>query len=159
MQQDRSNTQQPAIDIGPISRIATGFAVELFVRWNEQVTNGEYIYDAYRFIYPLPVEVEPGLESVTYYLDAAKTAILQLAQAMATQETDSMLSDEKKKLLSDLAIGKNVTSSMTTADQLAAIRKQMDNVLASNSKIVVDADYKALSELVAKEKKSDTKKS
>ena len=70
-----------------------------------------------------------------------------------------MLSDEKKKLLSDLAIGKNVTSSMTTDDQLAAIRKQMDNVLASNSKIAVDADYKALSELVAKEKKSDTKKS
>jgi hypothetical protein len=72
-----------------------------------------------------------------------------------------MLSDEKKKLLSDLAIGKNVTSSMTTDDQLAAIRKQMDNVLASNSKIVVDTDYKALSELVAKEKekKSDNKKS
>ena len=68
-----------------------------------------------------------------------------------------MLSDEKKKLLSDLAIGKNVTSSMTTADQLAAIRKQMDNVLASNSKIIVDADYKALSELVAKEKEKKPK--
>ena len=68
-----------------------------------------------------------------------------------------MLSDKKKKLLSDLAIGKNVTSSMTTADQLAAIRKQMDNVLASNSKIVVDADYKALSELVAKEKEKKPK--
>ena len=68
-----------------------------------------------------------------------------------------MLSDKKKKLLSDLAIGKNVTSSMTTDDQLAAIRKQMDNVLASNSKIVVDADYKALSELVAKEKEKKPK--
>ena len=73
-----------------------------------------------------------------------------------------MLSDEKKKLLSDLAIGKNVTSEMSDNEQFAALRKQMDNVLASNSKIVVDADYKALSELVAKEKeekKSDTKKS
>jgi hypothetical protein len=69
-----------------------------------------------------------------------------------------MLSDKKKKLLSDLAIGKNVTSSMTTDDQLAAIRKQMDNVLASNSKIAVDADYKALSELVAKEKKRKVSK-
>jgi len=68
-----------------------------------------------------------------------------------------MLSDEKKKLLSDLAIGKNVTSSMTTDDQLAAIRKQMDNVLASNPKITVDADYKALSELVAKEKEKKPK--
>ena len=68
-----------------------------------------------------------------------------------------MLSDEKKKLLSDLAIGKNVTSSMTTDDQLAAIRKQMDNVLASNPKIVIDADYKALSELVAKEKEKKPK--
>ena len=73
-----------------------------------------------------------------------------------------MLSDEKKKLLSDLAIGKNVTSEMSDDEQFAAIRKQMDNVLASNSKIIVDADYKALSELVAKEKeekKSDAKKS
>lgn len=83
---DKSNIQQPAIDIGPISRTATGFAVELFVRWNEQVANSEYTYDAYRFSYSLPVEVEPGIESVTYYLEAAKTAILQLAQAMATQE-------------------------------------------------------------------------
>lgn len=83
---DKSNIQQPAIDIGPISRTATGFVVELFVRWNEKISDGEYAYDAYRFIYSLPVEVEPGIESVTYYLEAAKTAILQLAQAMALQE-------------------------------------------------------------------------
>ena len=72
-----------------------------------------------------------------------------------------MLSDEKKKLLSDLAIGKNVTSEMSDDAQFAALRKQMDNVLASNSKIVIDADYKALSELIVKEKekKSGTKKS
>ena len=69
-----------------------------------------------------------------------------------------MLSDEKKKLLSDLAIGKNVTSEMSDNEQFAAIRKQMDNVLASNTKIVVDADYKALSELVAKEKEKKTTK-
>jgi RNA-splicing ligase RtcB len=70
----------------------------------------------------------------------------------------SMLSDEKKKLLSDLAIGKNVTSEMSDNEQFAALRKQMDNVLASNSKIVVDADYKTLSELVAKEKEKKTTK-
>jgi hypothetical protein len=68
----------------------------------------------------------------------------------------SMLSDEKKKLLSDLAIGKNVTSEMSENEQFAALRKQMENVLASNSEIVVDADYKALSELVAKEKEKKT---
>jgi len=67
-----------------------------------------------------------------------------------------MLSDEKKKLLSDLAIGKNVTSEMSENEQFAALRKQMENVLASNSEIVVDADYKALSELVAKEKEKKT---
>ena len=83
---DKSNIQQPDIDIGPISRTTTGFAVELFVRWNETLTDDEYTYDAYRFVYSLPVEVEPGLESVTYYLDVAKTSIIQLAQAMATQE-------------------------------------------------------------------------
>jgi hypothetical protein len=83
---DKSNIQQPAIDIGPISRTVTGFAVELFVRWNEILAGNEYTYDAYRFVYSLPVEVEPGIESVTYYLDVAKTSIIQLAQAMATQE-------------------------------------------------------------------------
>ena len=83
---DKSNIQQPSIDIGPISRTATGFAVELFVRWNETLLDDEYTYDAYRFIYQLPLEVEPGIESVTYYLDTAKTFIIQLAQAMAIQE-------------------------------------------------------------------------
>lgn len=83
---DKSNIQQPAIDIGPISRTATGFAVELFVRWNETISGEEYTYTAYRFVYPLPVEVEPGLESVTYYVAAAQTAIVQLAQTMLLQE-------------------------------------------------------------------------
>ena len=69
-----------------------------------------------------------------------------------------MLTEEKKKVLSDVASGKNITSSMTIDEQVAAIRKQMDNVLASNSKIVVDADYKTLSELVAKEKKRKVSK-
>lgn len=83
---DKSNIQQPAIDIGPISRTTTGFAVELLVRWNETISDGEYTYEAYRFIYPLPVEVEPGIESVTYYVAAAQTAIIQLAQSMLVQE-------------------------------------------------------------------------
>ena len=64
-----------------------------------------------------------------------------------------MLTDTKKKVLSDLAIGKNVTSTMSVDDQVAALRKQMDLVLAANSKVEIDADYKTLSELVEKEKK------
>lgn len=64
-----------------------------------------------------------------------------------------MLTDEKKKILSDLAVGKNVTSSLSADKQFAALRKQMDLVLKANPKVEIDADYKALSELVEKEKK------
>lgn len=64
-----------------------------------------------------------------------------------------MLTDAKKKVLSDLAIGKNVTSAISADDQFSALRKQMDLVLKANPKVEIDADYKALSELVEKEKK------
>ena len=84
--QDKSNIQQPAIDIGPISRTATGVAVELFVRWNEQATDDGYTYDAYRFMYPLPPEVSPGKEAVEYYISQAESAILLQAQNLMAQE-------------------------------------------------------------------------
>jgi hypothetical protein len=93
--QDRSNIQMPGCKLGPIVKNGGGWVIkDLLIRWNErteikQTEQGEqteYIYDAYRFDYQLPVEVEPGIESVTYYLEAAKTEIIQLAQAIATQE-------------------------------------------------------------------------
>jgi hypothetical protein len=68
-----------------------------------------------------------------------------------------MLSDEKKKLLSDLAIGKNVTSSMTMDEQVAAIRKQVDLILVAYPKSEIDLDYKRLSEVVAAEEVKKTK--
>jgi hypothetical protein len=95
--QDRSNIQKPWCELGPIIKRGDGWIIkDLFIRWNEtqetkQTDQGEeieYVYDAYRFDYTLPVEVEPGIESVTYYLEAAKTAILQLAQAMTLQEAE-----------------------------------------------------------------------
>lgn len=65
-----------------------------------------------------------------------------------------MLTVEQKKILSDLAVGKNVSSDMSIDDQIAALRKQMDLVLASNPNVSIDKDYKALSDLVYREKKS-----
>ena len=69
---------------------------DLLVRWNEQTeeredidggeTTVEYVYDAYRFDYELPPKVQPGSESVEFYLEAAQAAVLQLAQDLASQE-------------------------------------------------------------------------
>ena len=83
---DKSNIQQPDLDIGPISRTATGFAVELFVRWNEILAGDEYTYDAYRFVYSLPPEVAPGTEAVEYYVSQAESAIILQAQNLMAQE-------------------------------------------------------------------------
>jgi hypothetical protein len=83
---DKSNIQQPAIDIGPISRTATGFAVELFVRWDEVASGGEYTYTAHRFIYPLPPEVAPGTDAVEYYVGQMESAIVLQAQNLMAQE-------------------------------------------------------------------------
>ena len=67
---------------------------DLLVRWNEQTeeketedgTETEYVYDAHRFDFELPPEVQPGLEAVEFYLEAAQAAILQLAQDLEAQE-------------------------------------------------------------------------
>jgi hypothetical protein len=46
----------------------------------------EYVYDAHRFDFELPPEVQPGLEAVEFYLEAAQVAVLQLAQDLAARE-------------------------------------------------------------------------
>jgi hypothetical protein len=93
--QDKTSIPKPWCELGPITKNGGGWIVkDLLIRWNEQQetkqtdmgTQTEYVYDAYRFDYLLPVEIEPGRESVEYYLDAAKTAIVQLAQDRMAQE-------------------------------------------------------------------------
>jgi hypothetical protein len=93
--QDRSNIQKPWCELGPVAKSAGGWIVkDLLIRWNEtqetrQTDLGEqieYVYDSYRFDYLLPVEIEPGQESVDYYLEAAKDVILKLAQDRLAQE-------------------------------------------------------------------------
>ena len=68
---------------------------DLLVRWNEQIeerdmvggeTVTEYVYDAHRFDYELPPEVQPGIEAIEFYLEAAQATVLQLAQDLAAQE-------------------------------------------------------------------------
>ncbi len=70
-----------------------------------------------------------------------------------------MLTDADKKKISDVASGKNINFSISPEDQFAAIRKQIDLILAANPKIPIDADYKKFSEIVGaeKDKKKDTK--
>lgn len=93
--QDRSNVQQPWFSLGSIEGSDLGWMIRgLLVRWNErqaprQTEAGqeiEYIYDAHRFNYKLPVGVQPGQEAVEYYLEQAKTAVTQLAQDLMAQE-------------------------------------------------------------------------
>jgi hypothetical protein len=97
--QDRSNIQKPWVELGQITKSVGGWIIkDLLVRWNEtQVTKDgqtdmgageqtEFVYDAYRFDYPLPAEVQPGQEAVEYYLEQAKTAIIQTAQDLVAQE-------------------------------------------------------------------------
>jgi len=92
--QDRSSIQKPWCELGPIVKNGGGWIVkDLLIRWNETTETKltdmgeltEYVYDAYRFDYLLPVEIEPGRESVEYYVEAAKDVILQLAQAKCAQ--------------------------------------------------------------------------
>ena len=92
---ERSNIQQPWHGVVNIERDGSRYVVrDLMVRWNEQTeekeiedgTETEYIYDAHRFDFELPPEVQPGLEAVEFYLEAAQAAVLQLAQDLAAQE-------------------------------------------------------------------------
>ena len=92
---ERSNIQQPWHGVVNIERDGSRYVVrDLMVRWNEQTeeketedgAETEYVYDAHRFDYELPPEVQPGLEAVEFYLEAAQAAVLQLAQDLAAQE-------------------------------------------------------------------------
>jgi hypothetical protein len=92
---DKSNVQQKWFSFGKIEHVGPGFQItDLLVRWNEQIgtretddgREPEYTYDAHRFDYELPPEVQPGVEAVEYYLEAAQSAVLQLAQDLAAQE-------------------------------------------------------------------------
>ena len=92
---ERSNIQQPWHGVVNIERDGSRYIIrDLMVRWNEQIeerdmggeTVTEYVYDAHRFDFELPPEVQPGLEAVEFYLEAAQAAVLQLAQDLAAQE-------------------------------------------------------------------------
>jgi len=94
---ESSHKQENWFTMGVISKSITGLGFivkDLIVRWNERqcVINGpdegrtEYIYNAIRFDIELPLEVQPGVESVEYYLEQAKSSILTMAQALASQE-------------------------------------------------------------------------
>jgi hypothetical protein len=93
--EDRSNIKKNWYEFGSITKTFEGWIIkDLLVRWNErqetrQTEAGpetEYVYDAHRFNYEIPVGVQPGQEAVEYYLEQAKTAIVQLAQDSLAQE-------------------------------------------------------------------------
>lgn len=92
---ESSHEQKPWYGLGIIEKRRSGWAIrDLLVRWNERQVERpiceevqiEYQYDAYRFDYLLPVEVQPGVEAVEYYLEQAKSAIQAQAQALSEQE-------------------------------------------------------------------------
>ncbi len=92
---EKSNIQQPWHGVVNIERDGFRYIIrDLMVRWNETTeeketedgTEIEYVYDAHRFDYELPPEVQPGLEAAEFYLEAAQAAVLQLAQDLAAQE-------------------------------------------------------------------------
>ena len=91
---ERSNIQQPWHGVVNIERDGSRYVIRnLLVRWNETTeehetesgTETEYVYDAHRFDFELPPEVQPGLEAVEFYLEAAQAAVLQRAQDLAAQ--------------------------------------------------------------------------
>jgi len=92
---ERSNIQQPWHGVVNIERDGSRYIIrDLMVRWNEQTeerdrdggeTVAEYVYDAHRFDFELPPEVQPGLEAAEFYLEAAQAAVLQLAQDLEAQ--------------------------------------------------------------------------
>lgn len=92
---ERSNIQQPWHGVVNIERDGSRYVVrDLLVRWNEQTeeretdegTETEYVYDSRRIDVELPPEVQPGIEAVEFYLEAAQAAVLQLAQDLEAQE-------------------------------------------------------------------------
>jgi len=92
---EHSHRQLPWYSLGPIEKIGSKwFIKDLYVRWNEQIEEKEmgdgliteYVYDAIRFNYELPVDVQPGVEAVEYYMSEAEEAVIQLAQSLLAQE-------------------------------------------------------------------------
>lgn len=67
------------------------------------------------------------------------------------------LSEAQTKKINDLGIGKNVTSKISVDDQIAALRKQVAAISAA-MKVPLEADFKALEDLVASEKAKKEKK-
>ena len=93
--EEHSHRQLPWCTLGTIEKSGSRWVIkDLLIRWNERTEEKEtedgpiveYIYDAHRFDYELPPEVQPGIEAVEYYLEAAQSAVLQLAQDLAAQE-------------------------------------------------------------------------
>ena len=67
------------------------------------------------------------------------------------------LSEAQQKRLNDLAIGKIVTGKISVDDQIAALRKQI-GALSEAAKVPLDADFRALEDLVESEKAKKEKK-
>ena len=68
------------------------------------------------------------------------------------------LTAEKKKVIAGIATGKAINSSIAIEDQIAAIREQMDLVLAGNPKITICDKYKGFSDTVSEKKSERDKK-
>lgn len=92
---ERSNIQQAWHGPVNVEPGGSGYVIRnLLVRWNEQTeqretedgNETEHVYDAHRIDVDLPPEIQPGLEAVELYLEAAQAAILQLAQDLEAQE-------------------------------------------------------------------------
>lgn len=92
---EHSHIQLPWYTLGVIKKAGSKWIIEgLLVRWNERTekretefgVETEWVYDAHRFDFELPPEVQPGIEAVELYLEAAQAAILQLAQDLEAQE-------------------------------------------------------------------------
>ncbi|MFA5409778.1 MAG: hypothetical protein WC343_13485 [Bacilli bacterium] len=61
------------------------------------------------------------------------------------------LTEAQQKRLNDLAIGKIVTGKISIDAQIAALRKQI-TALSEAAKVPLDADFKALEDLVTSKK-------
>ena len=93
--EERSNISKNWYELGTIEKSGSRWVIkDLLVRWSERTEEKEtedgpiieYIYDAHRFDFELPPEVQPGLEAVEYYLTEAKDAVVLLAQNLLAQE-------------------------------------------------------------------------
>jgi hypothetical protein len=67
------------------------------------------------------------------------------------------LTEAQQKKIIDRGIGDNITSQKNIYDQIAAIREQVAAISAA-MKVPLEADFKALEDLVASEKAKKEKK-